>query len=205
MEDYKSNSYKSREEKNNVPAERKKIEKVTTGKVKVKKKSETAKFAEKIISTDDVSNIKTYLVDDIIIPTIKDTIWDAFTNILDMVLFGGSGRGKKKSTSEKISYRNYYDKRDDRRRYGIRDNIRSSYGIDDIVLDSRGEAEEVLSRMQEIIDTYQIVSVADLYDLVGVSCNYTDNKYGWTNIRNAEPVRVRDGYKLRLPKALPID
>ena len=70
---------------------------------------------------------------------------------------------------------------------------------------SEGEAEDVLSRMDELIDTYGVVSVADLYDLVGISCNYTDNKYGWTNLRNAEPVRVRDGYMLKLPKALPID
>ena len=74
-----------------------------------------------------------------------------------------------------------------------------------MVLETRGEAEDVLSRMDELIDTYGVVSVADLYDLVGISCNYTDNKYGWTNLRNAEPVRVRDGYMLKLPKALPID
>ena len=70
---------------------------------------------------------------------------------------------------------------------------------------SEGEAEDVLSRMDELIDTYGVVSVADLYDLVGISCNYTDNKYGWTNIRNVEPIRVRDGYMLKLPKAMPID
>ena len=59
--------------------------------------------------------------------------------------------------------------------------------------------------MNELIDTYDVVSVADLYDLVGKSCNYTDNKYGWTNIRNAEPIRVRDGYLLKMPKAGPIN
>ena len=59
--------------------------------------------------------------------------------------------------------------------------------------------------MDELIDTYGSVSVADMYDLVGMSCNYTDNKYGWTNLRNAEPVRVRDGYLLKMPKATPID
>lgn len=54
--------------------------------------------------------------------------------------------------------------------------------------------------MDELIEIYGMVSVADLYDLVGITGNYTDNKYGWTNIRNAEPVHVRDGYMLRLPK-----
>ena len=73
-----------------------------------------------------------------------------------------------------------------------------------IVLETRGEAEEVIAAMDGLMDTYGIVSVADLYDLVGKPCNFTDNKYGWTNIRNVEPVRVRDGYMLKLPKAMPI-
>ena len=55
------------------------------------------------------------------------------------------------------------------------------------------------------MDTYGLVRVADLKDLVGISDNYTDNKYGWTNIRNAEIVRVRDGYMIKMPKAVPID
>lgn len=60
--------------------------------------------------------------------------------------------------------------------------------------------------MDELIDMYGVVSVADLYDLVGITGNYTDNKYGWTNIRNAEPVRAMGGgYMLKLPKALPIN
>ena len=82
---------------------------------------------------------------------------------------------------------------------------RTGYDYDDIILESRGEAEDVLERMDELIATYQVVSVADFYDLVGVSGNYTDNKYGWTDIRNASVIRVRDGYMIKLPKALPLN
>ena len=59
--------------------------------------------------------------------------------------------------------------------------------------------------MDEIIDTYGIVTIADFYDLAGVTGDYTTNNYGWTNIRNAEVVRVRDGYIIKMPKAMPID
>lgn len=207
MQNYKPNSHKFKDEQKNLPAERKKLEKVTTGKVTVKKKSETAKFAEKIISAEDVGNIKTYLIDDVIIPTIKNTIWDAFTNTLDMVLFGGTGRSKKRSTAEKISYRNFYDKQDDRRRYGMttKTKVSNAYAMDDISFDSRGEAEEVLTRMEEVLDSYPFVTVADLCDLAGITGNYTDNKYGWTNLRSAEVVRTYKGYKLKLPRAMAID
>ena len=60
-------------------------------------------------------------------------------------------------------------------------------------------------RMDELIDVYGIVSVGDYYDLVGIQGDYTSENYGWTNIRNAQVVRVREGYMIKLPIALPIN
>ena len=202
MEDYKPNSHKYRNEQKELP--KKKVEKVVKGNVRVRKKTQASKFKDVFIS-EDVSNVKSYILMDVLIPAIKKAVSDIVTDGIDMILYGGSGGGsRKRSRSSKISYTNYYDRRDEERRHSD-SRTRSGYGVDDIVLDTRGEAEDILQRMDELIDTYGIVSVADLYDLVGVSGNYTDNKYGWTNIRNAEPVRVRDGYMLRLPKAGPIN
>ena len=56
--------------------------------------------------------------------------------------------------------------------------------------------------MDELIDQYGVVSVGDLYDLVGVTGAYTDNNYGWTDLRTASVVRTRDGYMIKLPRAL---
>lgn len=186
--------------------DKKKVEKVVSGSVKVKKKNGVTKFADNFIS-EDIHNVKSYIITDVLIPSIKRAISEMVTNGIDMILYGSTGGRSKRSSADRVSYRNYYDRRDDDRYRGHdRDRVRTSaYSFDDIVLDSRGEAEEVLARMDELIDQYGIVSVADLYDLVGVTGNYTDNKYGWTNIRNVEPIRVRDGYMLRLPKALPIN
>ena len=192
---YKPNSHKSKAEVAEVP--KKKVEKVVKGTAKVKKKSEFSKAISSFVA-EDAENIKTYIIKDVLIPTIKNAISDT----IDMFLFGESGRRRKSSTASKISYRDYYVRKDDRNARSVQ--TRTGYSYDDIVLDSRGEAEDVLTRMDELIENYGIVSVADLYDLVGVSGNYTDNKYGWTNIHNAEVVRVRDGYLLKLPKALPL-
>ena len=49
------------------------------------------------------------------------------------------------------------------------------------------------------------VTVADLYDLVGISSDYTDRKYGWTDLATAKPIRVRGGYLLDLPRAKLLD
>lgn len=188
------------------PSEKKKVEKIISGNAKVKKKSSVAKFADNFIS-EDINNVKSYVISDVLIPTIKKAISEIVTSGIDMLLYGSAGNTKRTSSSDRISYRSYYDKREDRRdrinerRYRPGD---SGYCYDDIILDTRGEAEEVLSRMDELIDTYGIVSVADLFDLVGITGNYTDNKYGWKNISNAKAIRVRDGYILSLPKAIPI-
>lgn len=71
----------------------------------------------------------------------------------------------------------------------------------DIVFSNRGDAEEVLSGMLELFEHFKVVSVADLFDLAGLRCNYTDNNYGWTNLQDARVERVCGGYVIRLPKA----
>lgn len=196
MEEYKSNSHKSRQNQNDdIPEKR--VEKVVSGSVKSKKKNGLQKITNVFVPDD----VKSYIFEDIVVPAVKDIILDAVRAFLGV---SGNSRVGRSSTSSKISYRKYYDDRD-RRDSGNVSRTRTGYDYDDIILESRGEAEDVLERMDELIATYQVVSVADFYDLVGVSGNYTDNKYGWTDIRNASVIHVRDGYMIKLPKALPLN
>lgn len=201
-EEYKPNSHRYKEGKTEALTDRKKVEKVVHGRVRTKPKSGVSKITDVFIS-EDAANVKSYIVMDVLVPAVKKAISDIVRDGIDMILYGESRGRKSSSASGYVSYRDY-SRSDDRDRFWD-SRSRSSYAHDDIILDSRGEAEEVLTRMDELIDTYGNVSVADLYDLVGKSSEYTDNKYGWTNIRNAEPIRVRDGYMLKLPKVLPIN
>lgn len=200
MSDYKPNSHKFKVEEKE--ASEKKVEKVISGTAKVRKKNAGRKFADVFIS-EDAANVKSYVLMDVIVPAIKDVLSNVVKDSVDMILFGGTNRDRKRSGSNSsyVSYNRYSDRRDDRR-YESRSTISSRYNFDDITVDTKGEAEEVLDRMDELIDTYGMVTVADLCDLVGISCEYTDNKYGWTNLRNARTVRVRDGYMLDLPKVI---
>ena len=202
MAEYQSNSRRSKTEEE--PIKNKKVEKVVSGTVITRKKNGFDKLKNEIIS-DDAKNIKSYIFGEVLIPALKKAISDVFTNGIDILLYGESrGRsGNNRSTADRVSYRSYYG--DSPSRDTRQMSSRNSYSYDDIVLSTRGEAEDVLSRMDEMMDTYALVRVADLYDLVGVTGSYTDNKYGWTNIRNAEIVRVRDGYMIKLPRAVPID
>lgn len=201
MENYKPNSYKSREAQKEGLAEKPKVEKIVTGGVRTKKKSELSKFKDVFIA-EDMENIKNYILMDVLVPAFKKAVSDIVRNGIDMLLYGEVGSDKRSSTSSKVSYRSYYDRNNDR---SSNHRAKTAYGYDDIVLDSRGEAEEVLDKLEELIETFKIASVADLYDLVGISCDYTANNYGWTSLRSASVVRVRDGYLLKLPKAMPLN
>lgn len=198
MENYTPNSHKFKEE---TKTRDKKIEKVVTGPVKAKKKSDLQKLADIFVS-EDTTNVKSYILMDVIIPAIRNLIEDIIVDSTHMLLRGEAGKKNKNGISSKISYRSYYN--NDRRDRDDYNRLRTGYDYEEYIIDSRGEAEEVLSRMDDLIATYGTVSVADFYDLVGVRCNYTDNKYGWTNIRNASVVRVRDGYVIKMPKAMPL-
>ena len=196
------NSHKARNEKRASAPEEKRVEKVVHGKVK-KQKNNKRKLADLFIS-EDAGNVKNYIFLDVIVPAVKKAIYDLVVGALDMSLYGGRGGSGRRSTADKVSYRDYnsVSRRDSRSYESAR--TTSGYSYDDIVLETRGEAEAVLSRMDEIMEEYEIVRVADLYDLVGITGEHTDNKYGWTNIRNAKIVRVRDGWKIEMPRALPI-
>ena len=198
--DYKGNSHRGKEETSTEVVPVKKVERVANG--KTRKKNEVKKLAD-VFLAEDVRSVKDYIIQDVLIPAAKKAIVEMVDSGINMLIYGESKSRNKDRRDSRVSYTKYYERERDYER-GTRTRVRG-YDYDDIVLDTRREAEEVLDRMQDLIDTYGMVSVADLYDLVGISGSYTDNKYGWTHLRSADVQRVRDGYLLKLPKALPFD
>lgn len=206
MDEFVPNSHKFKEEQKKSTAltterkEKPSIQRVTKGKVKTKKKSELRKFADVFIA-EDIAKVKSYALGEVIIPTIKKAICDIISNGIEMILWGDTGHTKR-STGSRISYSKYYDDRRDSRRSDM--STRTRYDIDDVIFERRDEAKEVLERMDELIDLYGMASIADFYDLAGVTGNYTDNKYGWTNLSSADVVSVREGYMIKLPRVRPL-
>lgn len=186
---------------------KKKVDKVVSGSVKTKKKSSLSKFADTFIE-EDKDTVVGYLLSEVLIPSFKKMVSDTIKTGIDKMLYGDAEVSRSNSPASKISYSKYYN---DKSSYSKSSstapvtNRRDTYEYNNIVLETRGDAEAVLMGMDDIIAKYEIVSVADLYDLVGIAGSYTDYKYGWTDIRSARIERVRDGYVIRMPKALPLD
>ena len=203
MEEYPSNSNKVKEAKRQQALTEKKVEKVITGMARTKKKSEIRKFTDVFIS-EDVNNVKSYILMDVLVPAIKKAISDIVTNGVDMILYGEAGSNKKRSTVSKISYNKMFDDPRSSRIHSERG--RTGLDYDELIFDSRGDAEAVLSALEDIIAQFGVASVGDLYDLAQVSTtNYAINKYGWSDLRSAEVIRARDGYMIKLPRALPLN
>lgn len=198
MENYPSNSHKAREE-----VAEKKVEKVVSGKTSTKKKSGIRKLSDTFLS-EDVGNVKSYIFSEVLLPAAKKLVSDIVTNGIDMLLYGEIKN--KKGNSSKVSYSRYYDDRRDRSRDYRSPVVRNNFDYDEIIFETRGDAEAVLDAMYDILNQYKVVSVAELYDLASITThNYTCNNYGWIDLRGSNVVRVRDGYILKLPRALAID
>lgn len=197
MPEYPDNSHSGREAAN---PPNKRVEKVVSGNTKTRKPNEVKKFAGAFLP-EEMTDVKSFILTDVIIPGLKNAIAD----VVSIMLFGEAGRiGGRKASGSKVSYQHYYDdKRDDRRNYSRP--RAAGFEYDDIIFETRADAELVLDQLDSAISNYGMVSVLDLYDLAGVTCRqYTADKYGWTDIRNAKVIRVRDGYIIQLPRAMQI-
>ncbi len=188
--------------------EEKKEEKVIEAVAKGKKREK--KFGQKLKESfiaEEALDFKDYLLKDLIVPIIKDAICDGITNGLSMLFYGEQAdyrrrSGRRDSSTRRTDYRSSYNYRDDRDRDERRRARHSSYDFELIECETKSEAMDILDNMHAVLDKYGSVSIADMYDLAGISRNPEDNNYGWTNLAQAKIVRESDGiYVINMPRA----
>lgn len=201
MKDYRPNSLKSKEEqqlpeKNVTPV-------VSAENVKTKKKSGFQKFFSTFI-TEDVDDIGDWALHDVIVPAIKRLI----DEMVHGLLYSGERRTASNSKYNRIGYTTYttYNNPSSVNKPPVQEKKSNSVlDYDDIVVNNRGDAEVILSKLCELVEVYGSASVADLYDIVGKTHTFVYNKWGWTDLRNADVTRVRDGYLIKLPRIISLD
>lgn len=201
MENYKSNSHRSREREERSP-EREHIKPVAKG--SVKKKSESKKVAEMFLS-DDAWSLKDHIIFEVLIPAAKKTIFDAIISGAEILFYGKTtNRTTPGSSVSRFAYDRCYTNSD--AKYPRVEPRRNMLDYDDIKFDNRGDAEMVLDAMDDILARYGVVRLSDLYDLAQISTdNYALQKYGWTDLRSARVVPVYGGYMIKLPCAYALD
>lgn len=203
MPDYPNNnvSGKTSKKPQREARERKNVQRVTKGRV-IRKRKTTNAFA------DSLNETLGYVMSDVIIPSIKETIVDTVVQGTERIAWGESRTkrsAQKRSGGSYISYNRYSSdsKAGTQQRskpIDISREKRARHDFDDIILKSRAEANDVIDSLFELISRYGSATVADLYDLVGIKANYTDDNWGWEDIRTATTRRIRQGFILDLPR-----
>ena len=180
---------------------------------KVRKQGILRKFGHYIFE-DTISMAKEYTFKEILLPGIRNLIFDTFNEMLARMLFkddaprpaGGLYRNiTNPRRVGQTSYSRYYDAKQPqgaRSTGSYRDMPRDP---DDIVLDTRAQATAVLDELDMVIRQYGQASIANFYDIVGVSGEWPDNRYGWTSIRGAQIKPTRDGFMILLPPTIVLD
>lgn len=201
---YPSNSLNAR----NNPPEEKKVEKVVTGEIVKKKRSPFARLTQQFVAEDSGSVLE-YLVVDVLVPAAKELVLNMFTQGLERTLYGEKS---PRNTSQRNGYTNYASRSSPASgRHGSGATVtqlnryqRANHDFRDLIIPNRGEAEDVLDRLRELIHDYGSVTVADFYEMLGLTGEFTDDKWGWYDLRAAFIKPVRGGYMFSMPRTQPI-
>lgn len=177
----------------------------------VKKKSELSKIVSGFIA-EEATNIKNKTLNDIIIPTIRDTIWSVVTSSLEMILYRGTSRFSKPSGHSgpyAAPYINYSSKKNRDRDRADEPRTKDRLDLDDIVFRTSDDAYNVLDCLKDDVHEYGLATVSSLYDLANRpnDAPYTAARYGWTSLERAEVLRLRGGagYIIKFPRPTVIE
>lgn len=184
--------------------EKPKLEPIATT-VQTKKKPWYRRAADTFMA-EDANSIGSFIVRDIVVPTIRDTIYDIITGGLSMAMYGSTkARSKNRPNSPTsgsyISYGSYSNGSSSRQqptRQADRINV------DDLIFGMADEAHQVIDALCDRLERYGTVTVQDLYDLIGISAPRTAMYWGWNDLSEARVRKIRDGWLIELPRPQPL-
>lgn len=213
MDNLPSNSHRQHREQQEEP---KKLEKIVTGEVVTRKRPLVSRMRDTLFAgRADV--VGEYVFWDVLVPSAKDTIIDAGITFLER-MFRGEGYTSRTRTLIPGQSRGTYGNQTNYRAafqgnpttaqqapLGLSRQDRAQHNFQQLIIPTRPEAEAIIDALYNRIAEYNAVTVADLYDLCGITVSYTDDKYGWTDIRGAGIIRINGGFTLDLPRPEPLD
>lgn len=202
MEDYTANSDKSKNPPESPPE--KNLTQVVTGEVIKKPEGLGKKFRNTFLG-GDFRTAREYLISDVLLPALRNLVVDTVSKGVDRIVYGDSAvrRRGPVNYAPRVSYHSPVY-RDPRTRSGPPGQNPTGWsqgrrGSDEFILATKADADAVVDQMITVVDQYDVVSLADLHELLGLPSSHTDNKWGWTHLGNIQVNQVREGYKITFP------
>lgn len=203
-----SNSHSARQAAQKAatpPEEREKVEKVISGTV-IQKKPNMLKRLGRNMVADDVTNVGDFVFTDVVMPAVRNLMYDIVSQGTHRVLFG-TARGRRgvvpgyggPVANLKTAY-NRVNTESAPTSSAMSREDQARHNFDELYLPSHADAMEVLENLVARVDRYGSASVSDLYDYLGVTGGFTDQKYGWTNLSSADVRQTRRGFVFDLPR-----
>jgi hypothetical protein len=201
--------YQGNTDKEKMLKGEKQIVKVVTGEVIRKPESLGRKF-KNVFFGGDLKTSARFVAADVLLPAFRDLLVDAIVNGAKGVIYGDSTFRRRTAEprprtqySNPINRTTVYSGEPTRRAY-LPDQPhayrhQNQIPRDELIIQNRYDAERIVERLIDIVDKYEVASLADYYDLAGLSSSHTDNKWGWTTFNSAEIRQTRDGYVIDLP------
>jgi hypothetical protein len=213
VDEFPSNSRSARPSPQQPAAEKKVITPVANA---TTRKKPLGKRLKETFFGGTTKGVWEYVLTDVLVPAARDMIADAASQGVERMVFGEARSASRRpgarptvSTYSQTPY-NRYSANPVGRASGQEqarpvNRIADPFDFGEILLATRAEADMVLDRMQDLLNNYGTVSVADLKDLVNMSGSYTDDKYGWLDLQNCGIRRVTEGYLLNLTRPEPLE
>lgn len=185
------------------------VQKVVTGKTARGKKPLGQRFKE-IFLSGDVDSVWAYLRDSVLIPAMKDTLTDVVSQGIERMVYGdrrevSSSRPRARHLGGQTNYNRMSTMNRREERGSSHRSRSSSASIEPILTESRTDAEKVVDQIEMFVEEYGHASVADLYNTAGLTPAYTDEKWGWYDVRGFYVQRVSGGFLVCFPKPEPLD
>lgn len=203
--EYPSNSNKSKEAdqvlaKNDHP----KREKVISEDAIVQKSGGKLK---RFFTGERAREVYDYLIHEVLLPSLKETLDDSIDAMKGAILWNDATRGSNrgKSSGNYTVYRKSYVDEDRRARRTSLEEKGDRRSLSNIILRSKNDAEHVIYSLSDIIEEEGVATVTDLWQLLDVQGEFTDNYWGWHSVASAKIRTVRGGYLLLLPDPRPLN
>lgn len=188
---------------NTTPGEpKKRFDKVVKGKVTLKEQNDIQKIANDFLA-EDLKTVKDRIIADYLIPMLKNGLCSIFNSAINIALWGDdrSRSSSANSSRQRNSYDRYYQDGQNNRPGTPGRPARTLQNLD---FEVRCDAEDTLNEMYDALRQYKQVSVGDLWDMMGVSNESTDYNYGWYNLEGSYVKGIPGGYRLVLPRPIPL-
>ena len=178
-----------------------------------KKRNLLERGVDLLIGSSGVKAIFRDVYHDVVVPSLKDILADAFHSSVDGIIYRGESRGvysrgySRNTASSTKSYKKDYTSS-----YSSRNTSTSvrkyerHLGIEPVIFSTNREAMDVLAELNDEIKQNGFVRVADFYNITGYDdIQHVDNYFGWESVNDCTIRHTRDGWVLYMSEPVSLD